>query len=80
LGGLDEVKTRRELIDPALKKVGWDITNPTRVCLEISINGSDVEVWRRLERSQQHESERQAEHLFQTLLQRAFSRGVELNA
>ncbi len=46
-----EAKTRKALIDPALKKAGWDVANPTQVGLEIPVDKSDVEAWRRLERT-----------------------------
>ncbi len=31
----NEAKTRKELIDPALKKAGWDVNNPEQVPIEI---------------------------------------------
>jgi type I restriction enzyme R subunit len=49
LGNPSEAKTRKDLIDPALMKAGWDITNPTQVGLEIPVDGSDIEAWQRLE-------------------------------
>jgi hypothetical protein len=88
-----EAKTRRELIDPALKKAGWDVANPNQVGLEIPVDGFDPQACRRRIplpqlsfqhhsahivhrfeqlRAQQREAERQAEHLFETLLERAF--------
>ena len=45
-----EAETRKELIDPALKKAGWDVTNPILVGLEIPVDGSNVEVWQKLEK------------------------------
>jgi type I site-specific restriction endonuclease len=45
-----EARTRRELIDPALERAGWDL-------------GSSA---------QQREAQRQAEHVFESLLHRAF--------
>jgi hypothetical protein len=88
-----EAKTRKELIDPALIKAGWDVDNLDQVGLEIPVDGSDLQACRRriplpqlpLQqqfahivqrferlRAQQREAERQAEHLFETLLDRAF--------
>jgi type I site-specific restriction endonuclease len=37
LPGPTEARTRKELIDPALQKAGWDVHNRDRVGLEISI-------------------------------------------
>lgn len=45
----NEAKTRQELIDPALKKAGWDVTNLDQVGLEIPVDGFDPQAWRRLE-------------------------------
>jgi len=42
---LDEKKTRKELIDPALEKAGWDIRNPNQVGIEIPVDGFDPEAW-----------------------------------
>ncbi len=36
-----EARTRKELIDPALKKAGWDINNPDQVGIEIPVDGFD---------------------------------------
>lgn len=36
----NEAKTRRELIDPALKKAGWDVNNPDQVRIEIPVEQS----------------------------------------
>jgi hypothetical protein len=87
-----EVKTRRELIDPALEEVGWDVGDPDQVGLAIPVDGLGPRAYRRriplaqypLQqqfahivhrferlRAQQGEAERQAEHLFGTLLERA---------
>jgi type I restriction enzyme R subunit len=40
-----EAKTRRELIDPALEKAGWDVDNPDQVGLEIPVDGFDPKAW-----------------------------------
>lgn len=44
-----EAQTRRELIDPALKKAGWDVTNRDQVGLEIPVDGVDPQAWKQLE-------------------------------
>jgi len=44
-----EAKTRKELIDPALQKAGWDVNNPDQVGLEIPVDGFDPQAWQRLE-------------------------------
>src|SRR5450755_4764598 len=41
----NEAKTRKELIDPALQKAGWDVNNSDQVGLEIPIDGSDPKTW-----------------------------------
>ncbi len=41
----NEAKTRKELIDPALQKAGWDVNNPDQVGLEIPVDGSDPQAW-----------------------------------
>jgi len=45
-----EKRTRKELINPALKKAGWDINNHAQVGLEIPVDNSDVEAWKKLEK------------------------------
>ena len=44
-----EAKTRKELIDPALQKAGWDVDNPDQVGIEIPVDGFDPVAWQRLE-------------------------------
>ncbi len=44
-----EAKTRKELIDPALSKAGWDVTDPIQVGLEIPVDGFDPQAWKKLE-------------------------------
>lgn len=44
-----EAKTRKELIDPALKKASWDVSSSEQVGLEIPVNGFDSQAWQRLE-------------------------------
>ncbi len=41
----NEAKTRKELIDPALKKAGWDVNNPDLVRIEIPVDGFDPKAW-----------------------------------
>lgn len=38
---MSEAKARRDLIDPALLKAGWDVNNPAQVGLEIPVDGSN---------------------------------------
>jgi type I restriction enzyme R subunit len=44
-----EAKTRQDLIDPALKKAGWDVDNPDQVGLEIPVDGFDPAAWKTLD-------------------------------
>ena len=44
-----EAKTRKELIDPALEKAGWDLSNPDQVGIEIPVDGFDPAAWHALE-------------------------------
>ncbi len=46
---IDEAATRKALIDPALKKAGWDVNNPGQVGLEIPVDGFDPAAWKALE-------------------------------
>jgi len=41
----NEARTRKELIDPALRQAGWDMTNPAEVGIEIPVDGYDAEPW-----------------------------------
>ncbi|GAC1365983.1 MAG: DEAD/DEAH box helicase family protein [Ktedonobacteraceae bacterium] len=41
----NEARTRKELIDPALSKAGWDVSNPNLVGLEIPVDGFDPQAW-----------------------------------
>jgi predicted type IV restriction endonuclease len=34
-----EARTRKELIDPALARAGWDVNDPARVRVEIPVDG-----------------------------------------
>ena len=43
-----EATTRRELIDPALKRAGWEVGNPEQVEIEIPVDGFDPAAWRAL--------------------------------
>ena len=44
-----EARTRKELIDPALEKAGWDVNNPDLVGIEIPVDGFDPQAWKALE-------------------------------
>jgi GNAT superfamily N-acetyltransferase len=44
-----ERRTRENLIDPALKKAGWDVSNPDQVGIEIPVDEFDPQAWRALE-------------------------------
>jgi len=44
----NEAATRRQLIDPALKKAGWAVNDPSRVGLEIPVDGFDPGAWEAL--------------------------------
>ncbi len=46
---LNEAKTRKELIDPALQKAGWQLHDPNQVGLEIPVDGSDADAWKTLQ-------------------------------
>jgi len=47
--GPNEAKTRKDLIDPALKQAGWDVYNPDQVGIEIPVDGFDPAAWKTLE-------------------------------
>ena len=47
--GPNEAQTRKALIDPALKKAGWDVNNPDQVRIEIPVDDFDPEAWHGLE-------------------------------
>ena len=47
--GPNEATTRKELIDPALEKAGWDVNDPDQVRIEIPVDGFDPEAWHGLE-------------------------------
>jgi type I restriction enzyme R subunit len=44
-----EARTRKELIDPALKKAGWDVDNHDLVGTEIPVDEFEPQAWRALE-------------------------------
>jgi type I restriction enzyme, R subunit len=46
----NEAITRKELIDPALKEVGWDVFNPEQVRTEIPVDGFDPKAWENVKR------------------------------
>ncbi len=37
-----EAHTRKDLIDPALKRAGWDVADPNQVGIEIPVDGFDA--------------------------------------
>ncbi len=41
----NEAKTRKELIDPALTKAGWNLKDKSQVDVEIPVDGYDKEPW-----------------------------------
>src|SRR5690348_11950329 len=41
----NEAKTRKDLIDPALEKAGWNLRDPAQVGIEIPVDGYDAEPW-----------------------------------
>ena len=44
-----EARTRKELIDPALRKAGWDVDDPDQVGIEIPVDGFDPQAWKALQ-------------------------------
>jgi type I restriction enzyme R subunit len=42
---LDEATTRTALIDPAIAKAGWNLSDQTQVRFEIPVDGYDAEPW-----------------------------------
>ena len=42
---LNEATTRRDLIDPALAKAGWNLGNRSQVRFEIPVDGENAEPW-----------------------------------
>ena len=41
----NEARTRKEMIDPALSKAGWNLNDPNQVGIEIPVDGYDAEPW-----------------------------------
>ena len=41
----NEARTRKEQIDPALLKAGWNLRDPLQVGIEIPVDGYDAEPW-----------------------------------
>ena len=46
---ITESQTRKSLIDPALRKAGWDLDNADQVRTEIPVDDSDPAAWKALE-------------------------------
>jgi type I restriction enzyme R subunit len=42
---ISEAETRKQLIDPALQRAGWNLKNHAQVGLEIPVDGYDKEPW-----------------------------------
>jgi type I restriction enzyme, R subunit len=42
---ISEAKTRKEMIDPQLEKVGWYLRDHSKVKIEIPVDGYDAEPW-----------------------------------
>lgn len=40
-----EAKTRKELIDPAIQRAGWNLRDTTQVGFEVPVDGMDAEPW-----------------------------------
>lgn len=40
---ISEGQTREQLIDSALGRAGWDVSNPQQVGIEVPVDGSDGE-------------------------------------
>ncbi|MBD2513143.1 type I restriction endonuclease [Nostoc sp. 'Peltigera membranacea cyanobiont' 232] len=43
---LSEANTRQKLIDPALEKAGWNLTNPDQAKIKIPVDGYDAAPWK----------------------------------
>lgn len=41
--GEQETRTRAILVDPILRELGWDVTDPSRVQLELRVNGNVID-------------------------------------
>lgn len=41
----NEARTRKEKIDPAILKAGWNLNDPTQVGIEIPVDGYNAEPW-----------------------------------
>ena len=50
----NEAKTRKDLIDPALEKAGWDVDNRDLIGIEIPVDGFDPEAWQVLQVKLEH--------------------------
>jgi len=40
-----EARTRKDLIDPALLRAGWNVSDPAQVGIEVPVDGPDAEPW-----------------------------------
>ena len=46
---ITESQTRKSLIDPALRKAGWDVDDPDQVRTEIPVDDFDPAAWKALD-------------------------------
>ena len=53
---LTEAQTRKQLIDVALEKAGWVVTDPNKVGIEIPVDGFDPIVWQKLQKTIKQQS------------------------
>jgi type I restriction enzyme R subunit len=41
----NEAQTRKKLIDPALERAGWDVSDPVQVAIELPVDGYNAAPW-----------------------------------
>ena len=68
---LSEARTRIDLIEPALRKAGWDVYDPDQVGIEIPVDGLDPQAWKALEARLRHI--REAEGIYDVPLPKGVS-------
>ena len=44
-----QAQTRKDVIDPALERVGWDLNNPNQVRFEIPVDDVSPAAWQSLQ-------------------------------
>lgn len=69
---LNEGQARYLLIDPALRDAGWKLEDRTQVGFEVPVDGYDAEPWNGIPKVVNLVFIK-ADHLFQSLLHRAFA-------